>query len=264
MGYRRYNTRSGRWPTRNNANSLPRFSSCVRGHYGNIRNIKKLESALKDAREGVIEYESWKNTHGKKISNVLMRLSEIEKSKELIIRRYGKKPLFGMFGSIELPPHMQKRIKELEEEKVKLSSLPRSEPDFIGLGSSSERAVNEIERRLEIVRAKEAKKDDSINELKARAAANSDEQRRISIPIKDRLPANHLCPYCDNELGEDFEADHIHPVSKGGLSIISNMINVCYECNRAKGNKTLGVFADEKGFDLGEINNRLKRQRKDY
>lgn len=59
--------------------------------------------------------------------------------------------------------------------------------------------------------------------------------------IKDR--DNHSCTMCGISVAAEphllLEVDHIHPVSKGGLSIPENLQTLCWRCNRTKGAKLL-------------------------
>ncbi len=62
------------------------------------------------------------------------------------------------------------------------------------------------------------------------------------------------CPYC-GRTPEPTEsvADHIYPVSLGGLSTVDNMVWVCASCNKAKGKLTLRRFCVKMGFDHDEV-----------
>lgn len=59
------------------------------------------------------------------------------------------------------------------------------------------------------------------------------------IPKKTRKEVldkyNHSCVYCGST--ERLEIDHIHPVSKKGISQIANLQVLCKPCNLKKGNK---------------------------
>lgn len=48
----------------------------------------------------------------------------------------------------------------------------------------------------------------------------------------------HTCAYCGSN--KNLEIDHIHPVSKGGKSLIPNLQVLCKTCNCKKGNKIHG------------------------
>ena len=75
---------------------------------------------------------------------------------------------------------------------------------------------------------------------------------------------NWKCPYClKNKKIELSEADHIHPINKGGLSTYQNMVLICKECNQNKKALTLRVFCRKYNFDLNEVCERLEQQGKD-
>ena len=75
----------------------------------------------------------------------------------------------------------------------------------------------------------------------------------------------NYCPYCENPFDADVpHADHIHPVSKGGLSISENMIYICSTCNMKKTNKTLAKFIKENNLDRDNIEKNLEILKKAF
>lgn len=50
------------------------------------------------------------------------------------------------------------------------------------------------------------------------------------------------CGYCGITLYDEYEADHMQPLSKGGTNYIDNILITCYFCNHSKGNKTYEEF----------------------
>jgi 5-methylcytosine-specific restriction endonuclease McrA len=59
------------------------------------------------------------------------------------------------------------------------------------------------------------------------------------------------------------EADHIHPVNKGGLTTMQNMVLICKDCNSKKSNQTLRVFCKKNNFNYDKICERLENLGKD-
>ena len=53
--------------------------------------------------------------------------------------------------------------------------------------------------------------------------------------------SNGHCVICGNDLGNDWEADHIHPYSKGGKTEVVNGQALCRPCNSRKRAKVLTV-----------------------
>lgn len=87
-----------------------------------------------------------------------------------------------------------------------------------------------------------------INILESKLTANAftKEQRslmtkKLRMFIKER--DNYTCCQCGNSLKKEpnllLEIDHIIPVSKGGLTLESNLQTLCWKCNRSKSSKIL-------------------------
>ncbi len=51
-----------------------------------------------------------------------------------------------------------------------------------------------------------------------------------------------LCAYCEATLEEDWEIDHMLPLSRGGSNDWSNIAAVCESCNRRKHTRTVEEF----------------------
>jgi 5-methylcytosine-specific restriction endonuclease McrA len=45
------------------------------------------------------------------------------------------------------------------------------------------------------------------------------------------------CYYCNNPLGDDYELDHVVPLSRGGSNLPDNIVMACKPCNRSKHDK---------------------------
>lgn len=57
------------------------------------------------------------------------------------------------------------------------------------------------------------------------------------------------CRICKTELTRSkFHLDHIHPISKGGMNIDSNIQLLCPTCNLKKGSKLPHIYAQELGM----------------
>ncbi len=110
-------------------------------------------------------------------------------------------------------------------------------------------------QRVETNRAKNAK----FAHHKAMAAAYLGLSRAQAKVVKRLLKERQYdsCPYCEGPLDENIHADHIYPVSLGGLSTEQNMVLVCADCNCRKSNKTLREFCLEARLDFQSIERRL-------
>ena len=99
----------------------------------------------------------------------------------------------------------------------------------------------------------EVSKQDRLRNLQSMAAKNTEEQRNVARSersvhtYQEQKRTYDQCPYCFGTLG-NFEGDrcseldHIHPVSKGGLSTAQNLVFICSNCNRKKSAQTLNQF----------------------
>lgn len=106
---------------------------------------------------------------------------------------------------------------------------------------------------------------EQLNLTRAIAAESIKKVRRQAQSKKHKLEMPESCPYCSNSLiGNEVHVDHIYPVSKGGKSINSNMVNVCASCNAKKKNMTLGVFINFYSLDYDAIRNNLSGLKKDF
>ncbi|MDB3999636.1 HNH endonuclease [Litorivicinus sp.] len=89
---------------------------------------------------------------------------------------------------------------------------------------------------------------DSVVEMwrdknEADVASARHKQASAKRRLAGQLNSFSRCPYCEQKLTfERSHVDHIHPVSKGGLSEDDNLVLVCAPCNTAKSNKTLRAF----------------------
>ena len=101
-----------------------------------------------------------------------------------------------------------------------------------------------------------------------RLASYEDKTRQIGKgiikDIRGKTSEQYLCPYCNLESDkDDSHVDHIHPVSKGGLSVETNMVLVCSACNLKKKDMTLFNFAKKYELDFEEIATTLGKLGKD-
>jgi len=67
--------------------------------------------------------------------------------------------------------------------------------------------------------------------------------RAVASVRKRKLEKSAECPYCGKPFGPDAGvADHIHPVARGGLSVVENLVYVCTPCNQKKSDRTLNEY----------------------
>jgi 5-methylcytosine-specific restriction endonuclease McrA len=123
--------------------------------------------------------------------------------------------------------------------------------------------ITRLDQKLDWIKSIEAKNEKKRQD-KARIAALMDRARGGAAAIRENLPRDHPYPYCGGPLGDAPHANHIHPISKGGLSIRQNMVYICASCNNRKGNQTLTAFVAKEEKDLAVILQRLRQLGKDY
>lgn len=228
--------------------------------------IKKLKEALEQA-EG--EEEIIRKTTLLFHQTVRPIRRQIRKIKETEVN-YVRRGF--LFGRKELSDQALEKIRELEYEieviKTKMypqrpyspgrpllpSDYCKSQIEFFELA---------IKRYQEILIPKQ-KKEDKIAKWKAIAASKGGTSRAIAAAIKKQLDIYELCPYCGQNLGDQPHADHIYPVSKGGLSIESNMVYICNNCNLKKKGMTLNSFIRLYRLDRERIEGVLGDLKKDF
>jgi 5-methylcytosine-specific restriction endonuclease McrA len=126
----------------------------------------------------------------------------------------------------------------------KRSSPSRRLPDGFETASKKKLLrIKEAEERAKEVEKKRKRKEGLRDAI---VAAFLDRTRDLADDIKKQLVDQAVqcprCPYCGGEYGDEPHADHIYPVSKGGLSTLVNMVLVCSGCNLKKSDKTLREF----------------------
>ena len=112
-------------------------------------------------------------------------------------------------------------------------------------------------------RASERERTSKINafEMKNRSGAQNIKEKLLK-PIRGK--SDWSCPYCTNLSDVSLaEADHIHPVNKGGLTTLQNMVLICKKCNSKKTNLMLRVFCKKQGYDYNGVCERLEKLGKD-
>lgn len=89
-------------------------------------------------------------------------------------------------------------------------------------------AVAEMEAQIVDVQAERRRAIDSLRKQKNWSSL------RLEVFERD----NFLCAYCGCDVSDDPQCDHIHPISRGGENILSNLATACRSCNSSKGDKT--------------------------
>jgi 5-methylcytosine-specific restriction endonuclease McrA len=181
-----------------------------------------------------------------------------------------KTGLFGL-GLMKWTDECEKKCQALDNEQKLISnlgvSLEQSNRNRVFLEeeltqlSLIESQIQKLLKKEELLKRKRLKHE----ELKIRAKRNEDEVRAMASSVKRSISEiEHACPYCGGELGQTPHADHIYPVSKGGLSVSKNMVMVCSKCNLKKKDLTLREFITKFSMNRSEIENRLDELGKSF
>ena len=119
-------------------------------------------------------------------------------------------------------------------------------------------------RTKEIKAAAKNKQKRRYNAKAALAAAHLSKTRDFAETIKRQLSVPDMCPYCQQPIKDNRHADHIYPVSRGGLSVPENMVNICSACNSKKGDMTLRAFIKKYKLDSKRIEQVLESLGKSF
>ena len=236
-----------------------------------IRSVAKIEAEIAVHLERHRKHLLWvernsrfaerKEFHSSAIDKEILRLQSSESS-------YKKR--FGLFRTQNLTESAEQKLSELkrlriEAEKKALEDIPLL--DFPHERYTDMKIMNPdwINLQWELRKAKEKEeKQEKQKVILARVAKADGKTREFATSVKSRIPQNHVCPYCGNDLGDNPHADHIYPVSRGGLSTKANMVYVCASCNFRKRDKTLRMFIEEFGLDRANIEIRLSKLGKEF
>jgi len=131
-----------------------------------------------------------------------------------------------------------------------------------------QKAKEMIKKRFDEQQSQIKRANDETAKHKAHSYAYQEKTRELAEEVKREIKSQlrkfKVCPYCEGDLGDVPHADHIYPVSKGGLSTKENMVYICQSCNSSKSDKTLNVFIKSKGFDRDKVEGNLDLLGKDY
>lgn len=147
--------------------------------------------------------------------------------------------------SIAPPKFILKHYLKQFREQIGLSIPPLSVPypvysfEYVSAGGNSSQTTKielnsqSIDALIETISAK-------IKFKKSAAGQRSLMTAAFREYIKNR--DGYACKICQVSVQDEqhllLEVDHIQPVSRGGLSVESNLQTLCWKCNRTKSNKT--------------------------
>lgn len=219
------------------------------------------------------------------ITSLKLRVADAKIAKQILLRieplisetndelsdlrsRYPKPRLFArLIGRSEQPAEVSRKIEwleakrnELESEQSEANRKASRLSDWLSSIDSKEVHLAKLHDAV----ARKQKKKNSIIELRAAAAANSEEARKVGSIVRRALTEQTICPYCGGSLGTTPHADHIYPISKGGRSVPENMVFTCSSCNGRKSDLTLSNFIRAFRLNRDDIEHRLEQLGKEF
>lgn len=252
------------------------------------QKLSKLDSARRQLHFELLRLKQTKNT-----LNAQLRKIEEYEQKTTLSRFFSAAPFHTKAQVIQSLDSViaQETIKKSSEEKVsqefckeanKLPHITNPQKQLPRLRKSSLLKISNAELRLEATKkailyiqeqsqiVEQIQKDssDRLQKYKAYKAALFDKSRQLGKETRKSLSKQAEiitgCPYCGCDLDTEIHADHIYPVSKGGLSTVSNMVLVCKDCNLSKSGYTLREFIQRKGLNREVIEYNLSKLNKDF
>ena len=118
----------------------------------------------------------------------------------------------------------------------------------------------ELQRHLDALGGDTAR----LERLEAIQARVLRKERELAARLRLTFTPTGQCPYCGQPLGNDPHLDHIYPVSKGGLSVSTNLVFACLQCNQRKSDMTLAAFLKAYNLDRQEAETRLSQLGKHF
>lgn len=194
--------------------------------------LKQTEDHLTECKAKGVTDSYWVSMFTSKVDARVVRNCEERKAKYLALSR-------------EIP-----RI----EDALRLLTEVRSESrKFANRVSQIEEGLSLAEEKKAAIERFEAKHGRAF----AKAAAADNQTRSRATSLKRLVKKTKDCPYCGADLAANPHLDHIYPVSKGGLSIVVNLVWCCSTCNGLKTDKGLMQFLKERGVPIEQALSRL-------
>lgn len=249
MTYRRYRKKIGFRTA-----SLVTLREQITAAEAQINSLKSSAADAKIAKQNLLRIEPLISETNDKLSDLRSRYPE----PSLLAR---------LIGRSEQPTEVSRKIEWLEAKRRELES---EQYEAKGKAFRLSHYLTSIDSKevylakLHDAVARKERKKNSIIELRAAAAANSGEARKVGSIVRRALGEQTLCPYCGGSLGTTPHADHIYPISKGGRSVPKNMVFTCSPCNGRKRDLTLSNFIRAFRLNRDEIERRLEQLGKEF
>ena len=235
----------------------------------------QLDYLLSDIESSIQKEEHKQNLNNKEIKRIEneieiatdAKIDEVQKNHKQIYG-HSSRSAQGIWdalsgGASKREDDINKVIKEVKEQ---FSEELEKETDLYIETSDSKRKVKNLLNSIKILKSlkTKTKSQERYAKLKSFEGKTRETGKGIIKDIRDKTSEKYLCPYCNLESDkDDSHVDHIHPVSKGGLSVEMNMVLVCAACNLKKKDMTLFNFTKKYDLDFEEIATTLGKLGKD-
>lgn len=221
--------------------------------------IANDNAAPKFMRDGLkFKFSDWLKEKIKKQKEYISSLERMGTSNSIIIRlatsKVDPQTLFSEQAILEKYQLYIPRVTKVDESIALINQLKE-------VSDRNLDKIIKVEEKLKLAKAKLGALESferKHGKAFAKAAAAEQRTRQRAASIRKMVKKTQECPYCLEKLNEDAHLDHIYPVSKGGLSIIENLIWCCATCNSIKSDKGLIQFLNERGCSVTQTLDRLQ------
>ena len=234
-------TNTSRWAYRRDRN----VAHLEQANVHNFSDLKPLNNAKKDPISALIRHFGIQTSDDevKRLEGISERMSRLENA---VSNLHEREQAIEM--NFNPPKFILKHYKAQFNKYIGLNlstitvPYPQYSFEYVSAGGNSSQRVDilvttEVMDKLISTLSKKV-------EYRASAAG---QRALMTSAVRERIKArdNYTCQYCGVSVNQEphllLEVDHIVPVSKGGLSVDSNLQTLCWRCNRTKSNKTPSV-----------------------
>jgi len=201
--------------------------------------VEIIRSGLKEAEKKLAEFRVKGITNSLLISLVTSKI-DVKYVKAIESER---DKYLGLLCEIPRIENARKLLLEVHSESVKYVSRERTIRGLLSQANEKKEAIERFEAKY--------------GKAFAKAAAADNQTRGRAASLKRLVKKTIDCPYCGADLGLNPHLDHIYPVSKGGLSIVENLVWCCSVCNGLKTDKGLIQFLKVRGVHIEHVLSRL-------
>jgi 5-methylcytosine-specific restriction endonuclease McrA len=218
--------------------STPAF---FRMEYYIAMNVDFIKELVEYYENNISEYKAVETTNNRFIAITTNKIHINEYNKNLKYLEYDRNAFATWLSTLQSQETIAaiRLIDDVECESSRYSVLEQRNLKLLADAKEKKEAIEKFESKH--------------GKAFAKAAASDNKTRNRAESMKCVVKKTNECPYCGNSLGSNPHLDHIYPVSKGGLSIVENLIWCCSTCNSLKTDKGLIQFINERKLKLEQV-----------